>query len=182
MRIISGRLRGKRIQAPAPLPSRPTTDRAKESLFQLLSNRLNINKIKALDLFSGTGNISYELASRGCPLILSIDKEKACVEFIRKTAELLGFEEIKTLKTDALDFVQRSDLRFDLIFADPPFEYERHDELAMTVIDRKRLLPGGVLVIEHSKSTDLSDIEGFEHMRNYGNVSFSFFSAPEPEA
>ncbi|MBI1316033.1 methyltransferase domain-containing protein [bacterium] len=179
MRIISGRLRGKRIAAPTSLPSRPTTDRAKESLFHLVTNRLDLEEIKALDLFAGTGNISYELASRGCSDLLCVDREKACVDFIRKTADQLGFVGLRTLRTDALDFAQKTAERFDFIFADPPFDYEQHEALALTIMDRNRLFPGGVLILEHSVDTDLSSVVGFVEIRKYGSVCFSIFETED---
>jgi len=179
MRIISGRFRGKRIAAPASLPSRPTTDRAKESLFHLITNRLHLEDIKALDLFAGTGNISYELASRGCEEVLCVDRERTCIDFIRKTADQLGFVGFRTLRTDALDFVHKTAERFDFIFADPPFDYDQHEALALTLMDRKRLLPGGLLIVEHSADTDLSGVEGFVELRKYGSVCFSLFETEE---
>lgn len=175
MRIIAGRNRGKVIIAPANLPARPTTDFAKEALFNLINNHFNIDEIEVLDLFAGTGNISYELASRGCPYITSVDSHPACIKFIYQTAEKLGFEEIHPAKADVFQFLPRAYRKWDLIFADPPFDFGRHEELVNLVFSSQKLEEQGMLIIEHPKEVDLSTHPNFIESRKYGHVHFSFF-------
>ena len=124
MRIVSGTHKSKRIYAPKNLPVRPTTDMAKESLFNILNNDYYFDEIRVLDLFSGTGNISYEFASRGTQQILSVDQNLNCIRFIQKTAEELGFKAITTLKADVFEFVTKHKQEYDVIFADAPYDIE----------------------------------------------------------
>ncbi|MEY2962959.1 MAG: rRNA ((966)-N(2))-methyltransferase RsmD [Bacteroidota bacterium] len=180
MRIVSGKWRGKRITAPKKLPTRPTTDFAKEALFNLLNNRFYFEDIRVLDLFAGTGNISYEFASRGTEDITCVDANRDCVRFINATAEELGVH-FNVQQADALLVVRRAATAYDVVFADPPYEYEHYEELAQAIMDKNILSPGGEAIIEHSAETDLSHIEGFLEHRKYGHVNFSFFSAAEEE-
>lgn len=181
MRIISGRLKGKQLVAPTNLPSRPTTDMAKESLFNVLNNYLFLEDCEALDLFAGTGNISYELSSRGCPKVIAVDNHPLCVKFMEKMAERLGFSAMQVVRQDALQFVQRTYLRFDLIFADPPYDYTHHEALVDHVFGRDLLKEEGVLVVEHGRDTDLSAQPYYLETRRYGSVHFSFFGKPADE-
>lgn len=176
MRIISGIHKGRRINPPKGLPVRPTTDFAKEGLFNILRNRIDFNNIKALDLFAGTGNISFELASRGVPEITAIDSDFGCVKFIKKTAEELGLP-ITAFKIDVNKFLDAQKDSFDFIFADPPYQFplEKLREIVTKVQDNKLLNEQGFLVIEHTKTIDLSIISGFEDYRKYGDSVFSFF-------
>ncbi|PTM04868.1 MAG: 16S rRNA (guanine(966)-N(2))-methyltransferase RsmD [Bacteroidetes bacterium] len=178
-RIISGRLRGKIVRAPGNLPVRPTTDFAKESLFNILNNNFVFENIKALDLFAGTGNLSYELASRGCDDIVAVDLSNRCQQFIEKTAKELGFEGLKTRRANALDFVKREYREYDLIIADPPYDYLEYTELIDAIFFHKILSKDGMLVIEHDSRGDLSDSEYFFETRKYGKVRFTFFQIPE---
>lgn len=183
MRIISGKYKGKRLTAPKKLPVRPTTDFAKEALFNLLNNDYYFDEISVIDLFSGTGNISFELASRGCKQIVAVDSYPGCVQFISKISEELDMN-IRTVRSDVFKFLERTQTGSDLIFADPPYDMPANDMLriANLVFERSLLSPEGVLVIEHSKHTDLSDHEYFSHSRRYGGSVFSFFEYPEEEA
>lgn len=178
-RIISGRLRGKIIKAPGNLPVRPTTDFAKESLFNILNNNFHFENIKALDLFAGTGNLSYELASRGCEDIVAVDLSNRCQQFIEKTAKELNFTGLKTRRANALDFVKREYREYDLIIADPPYDYEEYDALIEAIFFHKIIAKDGMLVIEHDSRGDLSDSDYFHETRKYGKVRFSFFQYPE---
>ncbi len=178
-RIISGRLRGKIVRAPGHLPVRPTTDFAKESLFNILNNNFVFENIKALDLFAGTGNLSYELASRGCEDIVAVDLSNRCQQFIEKTARELGFSGLKTRKANALDFLKREFREYDLIIADPPYDYEEYDELIQTIFKNNLLAKDGMLVIEHDSRGDLSESDFFFETRKYGKVRFTFFQHPE---
>ena len=176
MRIISGRLKGRKIQAPKNLPVRPTTDMAKESLFNILNNQYYFDGISVLDLFAGTGSISLEFASRGTSTIYAIDANFHCIKFIHKinTQYEAG---IQIVKSDVFKFLESSKLTSDVIFADPPynFEIEKFNHIVDLVFDNGLLTEGGVLVIEHSKYTDLSGHKHFGYNRKYGGCMFSFF-------
>jgi len=176
VRIISGKYKGKRLMAPKKLPVRPTTDFAKEALFNILNNKIDFSESSLLDLFSGTGNISYEFASRGTQDIVSVDQHYGCVKYINKTAEELAFS-IKTVKADVLKYLLTTSLKFDVIFADPPYNIDQEDFEALinSVFSKKLLNQDGFLIIEHSKHTDLSSSEYFSDARRYGGSVFSFF-------
>jgi 16S rRNA (guanine(966)-N(2))-methyltransferase RsmD len=174
-RIISGKHRGRRIAAPKNLPTRPTTDMAKESLFNILNNHFYLDDIRFLDLCAGTGNISYELASRGCTNITAVDADHACVKFIEKVASDLSFEGFSVVKSDVLDFIAKDYKTYDLIFADPPFDYQPYEKLVDQIFFKNLLDEEGLLVIEHQSRTSLEHLPHFFESRKYGNVSFSFF-------
>ena len=176
MRIISGSLKGRKIFAPKNLPVRPTTDRSKEALFNILQNQYDWKEIKVIDLFAGTGNISYEFASRGTETIYAIDGSFDCIKFINKTSKELEAE-IITYKTDVYKFLEKTPLKTDIIFADPPYDFEESKFLKIVdlVFDNKLLLEDGVLIIEHAKYTDLSEHEKFSYDKRYGGNVFSFF-------
>lgn len=178
MRIVSGQWRGKRIVAPKNLPVRPTTDFAKESLFNILNNHVYFDEIKVLDLFSGTGNITYEFASRGCTDITCVDQNSGCTRFIQKTTGEMGIE-LQIIQSDALSFLRRSSLPYDIIFADPPYDYDGYKDLIDAVFQRNLLAKKGDLILEHSEYEDLSELPGFYQKRKYGHVCFSFFARPE---
>lgn len=175
MRIISGRFKGKQIIAPRNLPVRPTTGFAKEALFSILNNNFDFEAINVLDLFAGTGNISYEMASRGVSQITAVDANYACVRFINKTAEKLALTGLQAMKSDALQFVNRAYQKWDVIFADPPYDYENYLELIESVQAKSLLKEGGLLVIEHGRENDFSDHPQLKDHRKYGHVHFSFF-------
>jgi len=178
IRIISGIHKGRRIRAPHNLPVRPTTDFAKESLFNILVNHFDLEEVKALDLFSGTGAIAYELASRGCPDVTAVDSDIRCWKFIRETIEALDLgEQMRVLKANAYTFLKETTEKYDLIFADPPFSEKRTHEIPALVFERKLLKPGGRLVVEHPAKPGLPATEGFLEKRTYGNVNFSIFGA-----
>ncbi len=176
MRIISGTHKGRRIIAPGKLPVRPTTDVAKEALFNILNNYYHLSSLNILDLFSGTGNISYEFAARGAENITAVDANYDCVKFIKKTAAELDFP-ITTIKSDVFKYLERASVKADIIFADPPYNLEKDEfaKIAGLVFENDLLLEDGQLIIEHSKHTDLSDLEHFREGRKYGSSVFSFF-------
>ncbi len=161
--------------APKKLPVRPTTDMAKEGLFNILRNRYYLDEMDILDLFAGTGNISFEFASRGCSSITSVDSHPACVQFISKVTKELDFP-ITTIKSDVFKFLQRTGEKFDIIFADPPYDFSEDAfmEIANTVLERALLSEQGVLIIEHSDQTSLSGHPNFVEQRKYGGSIFSF--------
>lgn len=176
MRIISGKHKGKRISAPKNLPVRPTTDMAKESLFNIINNLYYFDGISVIDLFAGTGNISYEFASRGTQEIYAIDAHYNCVKFINQTANNLSLE-INTFKSDVFKFLEKTPLKTDLIFADPPYDFEESQFLKIvdTVFERNLLNDDGLLIVEHSKHTDLSKHPKHSYDKRYGGNVFSFF-------
>lgn len=178
MRIVSGKWKGKRVVAPKNLPTRPTTDFAKEGLFNILNNRFFFDDLRILDLFAGTGNIAYEFASRGAGEITCVDQNKGCVRFIGKMADDLGAN-IQPVQLDAWLFVQKTTTSYDIVFADPPYDWDKHEALAEALIQKGFLKEGGEAIIEHSADTDLSHLPGFFEHRKYGHVYFSFFSRPE---
>jgi 16S rRNA (guanine(966)-N(2))-methyltransferase RsmD len=179
MRIVSGTHKSKRIYAPKNLPVRPTTDMAKESLFNILNNDYYFDEIRVLDLFSGTGNISYEFASRGTQQILSVDQNLNCIRFIQKTADELGFKAITTLKADVFEFVTKHKQEYDVIFADAPYDIEGLESVIENVFKHDLLANNGVLIIEHPKGHDFSELPNYRNKRRYGNVNFSFFERNE---
>jgi 16S rRNA (guanine(966)-N(2))-methyltransferase RsmD len=177
-RIISGSFRGKQIRAPKNIPLRPTTDFAKESLFNILNNHYYLDEIKVLDLFAGTGNISYEFASRGCKQLTCVDKNPACIKFINKTFTELKVENYQAVQGHCLEYLKREFIEYDVIFADPPFDFEQYEELVNLVFLNNLLKENGLLVVEHQARLKLDALPNFIKFRKYGNVGFSFF-APE---
>jgi 16S rRNA (guanine966-N2)-methyltransferase len=177
MRIIGGRLKGLRINPPANLPVRPTTDLAKEALFNILNNQFDFEDIRVLDLFSGTGNISLEFASRGVPEIIAVDRDFGCFNYLRKTSKELKLETIQAFKSDVFKFLEMETEPFDLIFADPPYDLTRIPEIAKIVFERRLLNQGGYLIVEHPSMKKLDNHPNFKEQRQYGSSSFSFFSS-----
>lgn len=175
MRIIGGRLRGLRLNPPKNLPVRPTTDLAKEALFNILQNKIEFEDIRVLDLFSGTGNISMEFASRGAAQVISVDRSIHCVNYLKDTARQHGLTNIKVYKDDVFKYLQLETDKFDLVFADPPYDLNRIPELPKVVFERELLLPGALLIVEHQSMQNLSNHPAFSEQRQYGHSSFSFF-------
>ena len=175
MRIISGIKKSIIIKAPKNLPVRPTTDKVKESLFNIILNKYNFNEISVLDLFSGTGNISYEFISRGCTDLLSIDNNQKCIRFINKTASELEFN-INTKKIDYKVFLKNNKKKFDIIFADPPYDFSIKQYLEITELIKTNeiLSDTGELIIEHGSNIKIS--ENFKNIdeRKYGSSVLSF--------
>tara|TARA_B100001996_G_scaffold111420_2_gene84396 strand:+ start:3251 stop:3787 length:537 start_codon:yes stop_codon:yes gene_type:complete len=176
MRIISGVHKGRKIQAPKNLPVRPTTDQAKEALFNILNNNINISDSVVLEIFAGTGNISYEFASRGAKNITSVDINNKCINFIKSISNEFLFN-IKVVKKDAFKFINSCDAHFDIIFADPPYNIDNGKyERLISLIDSKKLLKkDGLIIIEHSNKISLQNIKKYSESREYGGCCFSFF-------
>lgn len=176
MRIISGQHKGRRITAPKKLPVRPTTDMAKEGLFNILNNNYHFTNLQVLELFAGSGNISYEFASRGAVSVTSIDENFDCIKFIKKTSEELDLD-ITTIKSDVFKYLERAPIKADIIFADPPYDFDvaQFQKIADLVFQKDLLNENGVLIIEHSKHTKMDKVEHFDVARRYGNSVFSFF-------
>lgn len=179
MRIISGKLKARRFTIPKGFPSRPTTDFAKEGLFNILENRTSLIDLEILDLCSGTGNISLEFLSREAGHVTSIDQNFNCIRHLYKTAKQFDVaNNLTTIKSDILTFLENCSQQFDLIFADPPYEYKDHTSIARIVFEKQLLTENGMLIIEHGRHTKLDELTNFEKTRTYGNVYFSFFSIP----
>lgn len=176
IRIISGIHKGRRLSAPKNLPVRPTTDRAKEALFNILGHEVYWPECSVLDLFSGTGNLSYECASRGCPRVVAVDAHAGCAKFIEQTARLLEIP-VTVYKRDVNAFLKRCTDSFDLIFADPPYDFsqEQLGEVVALCFEKGLLKEDGILIVEHSTQRDLSELQYFDSARKYGSTVFSFF-------
>jgi 16S rRNA (guanine(966)-N(2))-methyltransferase RsmD len=177
LRIISGTYKGRTIHPPKNFKARPTTDFAKESLFNILNNNFDFSEIKALDLFSGTGSISLELASRGCVDITSVELNYNHFAFIKKTASELQFSQIKVIRADVFKFLKTNKGSYDLIFADPPYELEKIESIPDLIIERNILSEGGWFILEHGSRNDFTQHPNFKEQRVYGSVNFSVFES-----
>lgn len=175
MRIISGKYRGKKLFPPTSLPVRPTTDFAKEGLFNILNNLIDFDETKALDLFAGTGNITYELASRGCPSITSVDVSLKCIKYITETAKSMEMDAVKPIKSEVFSFIENRADRYDFIFADPPYDMPKAELLPDLIFENELLNGDGLLVFEHSSKKNYNEHPRLADFRSYGNVGFSFF-------
>ena len=176
MRIISGKYRGKRIIAPKKLPVRPTTDMAKEALFNILSNKFNFSDIKVLDLFAGIGSISFEFSSRFCYDVTSVEINSKCLTFLHKISNELNFN-MTIFKKDALSFLKKNNNTYDIIFADPPYDYKFYDDLinyGVKVVKKKCWF-----ILEHSKYISFERNKNFKECKKYGSVNFSIFENNE---
>ncbi len=176
MRIISGTHKGKVITPDKNFRARPTTDFAKENLFNVLNNYIDIEGSSVLDLFSGTGSISYEFASRGAERIVSVELNYNHYSFIKKTVAQLGFKNVSVFKTDV--FIACKKLKgktFDIIFADPPYDLEKIMDIPAAIFDNELLAPDGLAIIEHPGTVDFSGVPFFSEHRQYGSVNFSIF-------
>jgi 16S rRNA (guanine(966)-N(2))-methyltransferase RsmD len=175
MRIISGKFKGKRIFPPKNITARPTTDFAKESLFNLLVNMIDFEETEALDLFAGTGSIGFELASRGCKNLTSVEKSYNHFLFIQKTIKELKIDTMSAVKADVFKFVPHLHKQFDLIFADPPYDLKELAQIPDIIFSNGLLKPEGLFILEHSAKNNFENHPCFLKHRNYGNVNFSFF-------
>lgn len=177
MRIISGELGGRRFNPPSQMPyTRPTTDIAKEGLFNILQNNLDFEELKTLDLFGGTGSISYELASRGVRDLTIVEKDNAMFEFIKKTSTAFGISGLKMLKSDVFKFIQQCKEQYDFIFAGPPYALASIDELPRQIFEHRLLRNKGWFVLEHTPRNDYKSFPFFRSERNYGTTVFSIFA------
>ena len=177
MRVISGIYKRRRFDVPRTFKARPTTDFAKENLFNVLNNYIDFEEgVSALDLFAGTGSISIELVSRGCDRVISIEKEPAHHAFISKIMKEVKTDKCLPIRGDVFKFIKSSREQFDFIFADPPYDLPQFDEIAPLILNAGLLAPGGIFVLEHSKKYDFSNLPEFDQQRIYGSVNFSFFT------
>ena len=176
MRIIGGKYKGRLIVPPKGLKVRPTTDYARESLFNILTNRYDFETLSVLDLFAGTGAISYEFASRGVPLIELAELNRNNYRFIVRTLREMDFHMIKSFNTDARIYLRKAGRKFDIVFADPPYDLPWLTDIPGMVRDSGVVAPGGILILEHSGKSVFADKEHIIETRSYGSVNFSFFS------
>jgi len=175
LRIVSGKYKGRIIKPPKNFRARPTTDFAKENLFNILNNNFDFSEVTVLDLFSGTGSISYEFVSRGSQYVVSIEKNFKHQAFIKKTIDDFGFTQIKTIKTDAFRYIKTCNEQFDIIFADPPYDLKELESIPDFIFEQEILKENGWLILEHGDKTDFSKHEKFKEQRKYGGVNFSIF-------
>ncbi|MGE5355839.1 MAG: 16S rRNA (guanine(966)-N(2))-methyltransferase RsmD [Deltaproteobacteria bacterium] len=178
MRIIAGIYKGRRFNPPINNSfTRPTMDMAKEGLFNILSNKYDFEDISVLDLFGGTGSISFEFLSRGCRNVTFVEMNSSLIRFVGEVSNLLRTQEhMKIIRDDALKFLKKTEFRYDLIFADPPYNYLHYKEMHQVIYNRELILNEGSLIFEHDKSQDFYESEYFDEIRIYGTNRFSFFT------
>lgn len=175
MRIVGGRLKGRAIVPPRNLRARPTTDFAKENLFNVLSNMVDFEQCDVLDLFAGTGSMSYEFASRGVSSVTSVEINAVHHNFIKDTAAKLGIDNLFPVKANVFLYLKSTPKRYDIIFSDAPYDLAGAETVVDLVFERDLLKPEGVFIVEHSKGKDFSKHSRFLQQRNYGSVQFSLF-------
>lgn len=183
MRIVSGSLRGRVLKIAKDLPVRPTTDMAREALFNILNSNFYFDEMEVLDLFAGTGAVSLEFVSRGVIKVTSVDNNPACIDGIKRNAELFNVSNIQLMRSDAMRFLSTCRKQYDMIFADPPFEFsqEEYEGIYNHVVERKLFKSGGWLILEHNKAKDFEKLPYYHSTRKYGKVHFSIFEFPEKE-
>lgn len=175
MRIIRGKYGRRRFDVPHNITARPTTDFARENIFNVIDNLIDLEGLKALDLFAGTGAVSYELLSRGCAEVTAVEKASTQLAFIRKVKELLGDDNLHVVRSDVFKFISGCKDKFDFIFADPPYDMPRFDEIPSLILNSDMVKEGTLVVVEHSKNHDFSSLPSFLEHREYGSVNFSIF-------
>lgn len=178
MRIIRGKYGRRRFDVPRNITARPTTDFARENIFNVLENIEEFDGLRALDLFAGTGAIALEFLSRGCDEVVAVEKAATQANFIRSVKEKLHAEGLKIVKGDVFRYIETCTDTFDMIFADPPYDHPRFAEIPELILNSRMLKPGTLVIIEHSKNHDFSVLPHFEQHRAYGSVNFSIFRIP----
>ena len=176
MRIIAGTLRGRRLNPPDRLPVRPTTDMARESLFNILNNYVDYEECTVLDLFAGTGAVSFEFVSRGAKAVTAIDINAQCTDFIKQSALKMSVRNLHVVRADVFDLLKRANQRFDIVFADPPYALEELPLLPDLVFDKGLLTDDGIFVLEHPREYQFEEHPHFWQHRAYGKVNFTFFA------
>lgn len=175
MRIIRGKYGRRRFDVPHNITARPTTDFARENIFNVVENLMDLEGTSALDLFAGTGAVSYELLSRGCSNVMAVEKASTQLAFIRKVKGLLGDENLTIVRGDVFKFIFTCNSQFDFIFADPPYDLDRFGEVPELILNSSMVKEDTLVVIEHSKAYDFSTLPHFLEHRVYGSVNFSLF-------
>lgn len=175
MRIIRGKYGRRRFDVPKNITARPTTDFARENIFNVLDNIVDFEGCTALDLFAGTGAISFEFLSRGCSAVTCVEKSSVQYDFIRKVCGLLGDKNLMTVKGDVFRFVEATTQKFDIIFADPPYDLPNFAEVPELILNSAMTHPDTIIIVEHSKNYDFSNLPHFDQKRTYGSVNFSIF-------
>jgi 16S rRNA (guanine966-N2)-methyltransferase len=180
MRIVSGTLKGRSIEPGSFFKDRPTTDMAKEALFNILIHRVNIDECSILDLFAGSGSISFEFVSRGAAGVTAVDQNLRYIRFIEETARKFSVSNLITIRADVFRFLNRLPLASDIVFADPPFDHKRLSELPYLVVENGWLKPDGFFILEHPGKENFDHSPYFVETRHYGKVHFSFFEQIPP--
>ncbi|MCH5223825.1 MAG: RsmD family RNA methyltransferase [Muribaculaceae bacterium] len=175
MRIIRGKYGRRRFDVPHNITARPTTDFARENIFNVLENLEDFEGKRACDLFAGTGAVSFEFLSRGCSYVTSVEKASTQARFIKSVAEKLGDENLHLIRGDVFKFIAEDQRAYDFVFADPPYDHPRFDEIPELILNSNLVKPGTIVIIEHSKDRDYSKLPGFNQRRAYGSVNFSIF-------
>lgn len=175
MRIIRGKYGRRRFDVPKNITARPTTDFARENIFNVLENLGGFEDKSACDLFAGTGAVSFEFLSRGCSYVTAVEKAPVQASFIKKVAETLGDDNIHIVKGDVFRFIEEDTRSYDYVFADPPYDHPRFEEIPGLILSSRLVKEGTVVIVEHSKDKDFSALPGFNQRRAYGSVNFSIF-------
>lgn len=176
MRIIAGNLRGRRLNPPANLPVRPTTDMARESLFNILNNYVDFDECTVMDLFAGTGAVSFEFVSRGAREVTSIDINAQCTDYIKSEAVRMDVHNMHVVRADVFDLLKRANRQFDIVFADPPYAIEGLATLPDLVFEKRLLTDDGIFILEHPREYSFEEHPHFWQHRAYGKVNFTFFA------
>lgn len=181
MRIIRGKYGRRRFDVPTQITARPTTDFARENIFNVIENIADIEGARCLDIFAGTGAVSFEFLSRGAASVTSIEKAQTQARFIEKVARELHDDNLRLLRTDAIRFIRDAATSYDIIFVDPPYDMPGFGDIPGMILSSRLVGSGTLFVMEHSKAYDFSSLPHFDHHRAYGSVNFSIFRIPRPE-
>ena len=179
MRIIRGKFGKRRFDVPKNITARPTTDFARENIFNVLENMLDFEGLTALDLFAGTGAISFEFVSRECSEVTAVEMANTQANFIKSVKQKLSAVNLRVIKGDVFKFVETCSNKFDIIFADPPYDHPRFGEIPSLILNSQMIKPGTLVIVEHSRDYDFSELPHFSEQRTYGSVNFSLFQIPE---
>ena len=179
MRIIRGKFGKRRFDVPKNITARPTTDFARENIFNVLENMLDFEGLTALDLFAGTGAISFEFVSRECSEVTAVEMANTQANFIKSVKQKLSADNLRVIKGDVFKFVETCSNKFDIIFADPPYDHPRFGEIPSLILNSQMIKPGTLVIVEHSRDYDFSELPHFSEQRTYGSVNFSLFQLPE---
>lgn len=181
MRIIRGKYGHRRFDVPKNITARPTTDFARENIFNVIENLEDLEGKTALDLFAGTGAVSWEFVSRGCSLVTAVEQAPVQSAFIRSVKQKLGDETLEVFRGDVFRFLERKDTPYDIVFADPPYNHPRFAEIPELILRSAVVRPGTLVIVEHNRNHDFSALPGFIQHREYGSVNFSLFRVGEEE-